>query len=233
MTERARKLAGRIAPIATAAALIAVFLSGGVTATPTASVQPYFDRVAAAIDETPHKVGRWIGADIEVQPAAVRLLKPNRLLQRRYVDPSSGETVQLLMVHCGETRDMVGHYPPVCYPGRGWTLEESRSVRITEGALDASAREYRFRRVVGGADEGMFVINFFVLPGADSPLADDIQSVNAASESPRRAVLGAAQVQLLTDVSMPVERRNEVVNQFVGAIADTIREIAAGQNDGT
>lgn len=222
----------RASPALAGAALLAILLTGGVTATPTADVQPYFDRVARVIASTPHKVDRWIGSDVEVQPAAVRLLRPNKLLQRLYVNPVTGESVQLLIVHCGETRDMVGHFPPVCYPGRGWILDGSQQTPITPGELEGSATEYRFRRSVQGVEERMVVTNFFVLPGALEPIAGDMRSVDEASASPIRSVLGAAQVQILTDPAMSEERRAQVVDQFVDAIEDSILAIAVRQADG-
>mgnify|MGYP007071125856 CR=1 FL=1 len=31
------------------------------------------------------------------------------------------EQVNVAVVQCRDARDMGGHYPPICYPGQGWT----------------------------------------------------------------------------------------------------------------
>ena len=55
----------------------------------------------------------------EVPPEAQELLRPNAIFSRRFQRP--GEIgVHVLVVHCSDARDMIGHYPPICYPSSGW-----------------------------------------------------------------------------------------------------------------
>lgn len=189
----------------------------------------YFERVARAIERAPYRIGPWIGQDVEAQAAAVRLLRPNKLMQRRYSDPATGDEVNLLIVHCGDVRDMTGHYPPVCYPAHGWKQEQEPTIEsIQLLGVSANARVYRFDLTREGATRRMTVVNFFVLPGGGGPVTAEMDDVERATQRRASATLGSAQVQILTGERMSEERRREVVSEFIRAIEPALREIAQG-----
>lgn len=215
-----------MAPATAAAALACIWAFGGYGLPSSPETQAYLDEVAAAIDRLPYKVGDWIGADVEVQPAAVRLLNPNRLLQRQYRDPATGRSVQVLVVHCGDTRDMVGHYPPVCYPAHGWIREGAERTEVRINGTSAPATEYRFRRSLGEVESEMVITNLFVLPLSASPTAPDMDALNAASQSLVRSSLGAAQVQIVTEADLTSKERSEIVDAFVAAMTPMIHAVA-------
>ncbi|MDY7108295.1 MAG: exosortase-associated EpsI family protein, partial [Planctomycetota bacterium] len=75
--------------------------------------------IAAAMEGVPFFVGDWVGEDEAVPREAQKLLRPNAILSRRYRRPG-GTWLHLLVVHCSDARDMLGHYPPICYPSAGW-----------------------------------------------------------------------------------------------------------------
>lgn len=189
----------------------------------------YFRRVAGAIEQVPYRVGDWIGRDVEAQAAAVRLLRPNKLMQRRYTDPATSEEINLLIVHCGDVRDMTGHYPPVCYPAHGWKQE--RDATLETFALlgqSAQARVYRFDLMREGASRRMTVFNFFVIPGPGGPATSDMDDLERATQRRASATLGSAQVQILTGERMSEDQRRTVVGEFVRAMEPALREIAKG-----
>ncbi len=207
-----------------------LLVSLGMDAPPLRGAEDYFQRVAGAIERIPYRIGPWLGRDVETQPAAVRLLRPNKLMQRRYTDPATGEDVSLLLVHCGDVRDMAGHYPPVCYPAHGWKETASADAYETIQLLGQSARArvYRFTQRRDGVLREMSVVNFFVLPGGESHVTPDMDDLERATQRRASATLGSAQVQILTSERMTGEQRREVVGEFVRAIEPSLREVARG-----
>jgi len=189
----------------------------------------YFQDVRTTVNEIPYKVGDWIGVDEQVAPAAVRLLQPTVILQRRYTNRATGQVVSLLVVHCADTRDMQGHYPPVCYPAHGWTSEGTTDRAIPAGAASLPAREYAFERVRAGSTARMRVVNFFAVPGSEAQFYAEIGGVDRASRSVRAAGLGAAQIQIIT--MDPRVDLDEVVDEFVAHLEPALRVIAEGAPD--
>src|SRR5689334_53618 len=71
-------------------------------------VEPYQARAKAAVDAVPYVIagGRWTGTDEEIPVAAQKLLRPNAILSRLYVDNSPGgyrsehRFASLLIVQC-------------------------------------------------------------------------------------------------------------------------------------
>src|SRR5947207_4217407 len=99
-------------------------------------VEPYHARAAAAVKAVPYVIGYWTGKDDEIPSAAQKLLRPNAILSRTYSDNDPGRggiyrtrrrDASLLVVQCRDSRDMVGHYPPICYRAHGMTLDDAYS----------------------------------------------------------------------------------------------------------
>jgi len=218
----------RAAPIVAAVVLAALLAVGGIDAKTPEGVDEYHKAVREAVDRIPYRIGPWVGQDIETPPAAVKLLKPNTLMQRRYTDPATGENFNLLLVHCGDMRDMQGHYPPICYPAHGWTHLGAQMTYFDVGADRLPARSYRFEREVQGSQQRMAVIGFFVLP--DGTLAADIKDLNRRATNRSLTGLGAAQVQLVVDEMMSQERRREILEEIGRTIEPTIRVIARNES---
>jgi EpsI family protein len=220
----------RLAPWASAAVLVAVWAVHGIGSGPAPDTTAYFAQVAETIDTIPYKIGDWVGTDVEVQPAAIDLLKPNKLLQRRYRNTETGAVTQVLIVHCGDTRDMLGHFPPVCYPAHGWVqlAAQPDQVRITQ--TDTPATTYRFKRSLGEIETEMVVTNFFVLPGTVQLTAPDMNALNAAAQSLAASAQGSAQVQIVTDPALTDKQRAEIVDGFLQALEPAIRAMAKGRS---
>ena len=96
---------------------------------------PYHARAKATIDAFPYIIGYWTGTDVRVPEAAVKLLRPNALVSRRYTNHSPGlggrgsAWADLLISQCADSRDMTGHYPPICYPSSGEPQINARPFR--------------------------------------------------------------------------------------------------------
>jgi hypothetical protein len=232
MSDRMR-LPWVLPPSLAAAVLVALLVLGGTgpfIVAPEAS--GYMKRVAEEIDRVPHQFGPWLGVDIPTTPAAVELLKPNRVIQRRYTNAQTGETFELLIVHCGDVRDMDGHYPPICYPAHGWTLGGRVNAELGLTVTDAPARSYRFSRTNDIETVEMIVTNLFAVPAEEGPaFGADLTLIQSAGRVRTRARLGAAQVQVITPGGLDEARRDEIVRTAFSLVESVFRTVAEGPAD--
>lgn len=218
----------RTGPAVSAALLVFIALYRGFVPATTQGVDEYFARVREAIERVPYRIGPWIGRDGTPSEAARRLLQPNKIMQRDYTDPATGAQVSLLIVHCGDTRDMEGHWPPNCYPRAGWDLvTPGRQATFTLGGVTYPATVYSFERGTSAASRARLTIfNFFVLP-AENAIVSGMDEVNRAGQRRTTAGLGAAQVQILLPAGL-ADDADPVIEQFTRAVEPTIRAIARG-----
>ena len=206
--------------------LTGMALDHSILRSPPADAHGYHARVRADVRAIPYRIGDWVGYDVELPQAAVAKLQPNAMLSRRYRDVRSGREAGLLIVHCTDARDLLGHYPPVCYPASGWRLTSSapRTWPTDAGGVHGSC--YRFEREALGAQVSMTIANFMVLPGEGT--VADMAAVNALAQDPQRKYLGAAQVQLLLDGDTDQATADTVFHELIGANAKVIQTIQAG-----
>ncbi|MEO0586651.1 MAG: hypothetical protein AAF078_03335, partial [Planctomycetota bacterium] len=137
-------------------------------------------------------------------------------------------SVQVLIVHCTDSRDLIGHYPPVCYPANGWTTrdEEAIALRAAGETDNVSATKYRFGRGDALAEQQMDLFNFMVLP--DGTLAPDMRAVERASQDYRKKFFGAAQVQILVPVDLDLDVQTELAGRFIELLEPVLDEIRSG-----
>jgi hypothetical protein len=220
----------RLGPVVSAIILVVIVMYRGFTPAEATGVDEYFADVRESIERIPYRIGPWIGRDGTPSESAQRLLKPNKIMQRDYTDPATGAQVSLLIVHCGDTRDMEGHWPPNCYPRAGWDL----TTRPTDASfalegVSYPAKRYAFEKGTSvAARTRLEILNFFVLPGEDSAIVADMSDVNRASQRRTTAGLGAAQVQILLPSGLSDEAKRAVVEEFTRAVGPTVRVIAQG-----
>lgn len=189
----------------------------------------YFVQVADTVDELPYQIGPYLGVDVPVAPAAQEILRPNRLLQRRFTNPADGSSFDLLVVHCMDVRDMNGHYPPVCYPAHGW-IEEGREPRpVASPAGEIDARLYNFRRETEHLEQRQIdILGFFVLPGEDQALTGSGQIIDRATRSRNTTRMGAAQLQIITDAGMDPSKRSQIWDMVLETCEPMIRRVNKG-----
>jgi hypothetical protein len=211
-----RRWLGDAAPALSLVALLTLpsTLSGDAAA--TSAIRSRHAQIVAALSLVPYRVGPWIGEDIPVPEAAVTILKPNAVLARHYRDRQRGQAQSLLIVHCSDTRDMLGHYPPVCYPANGWVEAAEPSPCPLETAAGViEARLYRFRRLRDwGSEERLRVADFFVLP--DGRTTGDLADVERRAGAAAISMQGVAQIQL-------VSAGDESDAEFAAAAAEILR----------
>ncbi len=178
-------------------------------------VDPYHARAKAGVDQVPYFVGTWTGQDQEITVAAQKLLRPNAILSRQFIDtaPSDYRSQQraatLLIVQCRDSRDMVGHYPPICYRAHGMTLDQKycgpRDWNVNGTSIPGY--EYQFTEVFQGQTWRTTVYNFLVVPGRG--IVRDMKGVEQAAEDYQQRYYGAAQFQLVFRGQASAERSRE------------------------
>lgn len=193
-----------------------------------AEAEAYHAEVAAAIDDVPFRIGDWLGVEVPQPPEAVRLLKPNRILSRRYRVPGRAASVGLLIVHCQDARDLIGHYPPVCYPAHGWT-EVAAEPKIYQAAgRTLPATMYEFRQSLPDRSGSIHIATVLATP--DGRLHRDMEALEQAASDYRRHFLGAAQFQVVFTSPLSVEERDRLVRRFLDACEPVFGALAAGES---
>jgi hypothetical protein len=188
--------------------------------------EPYHRRVKEAIEAFPLQFGDWRGEDNAVPPSAIQLLKPNAIVSRHYRNVQTGQEVTLLFEHCKDARDMMGHYPPVCYPANGWVSRESRATIMQAGGLSLPAVEYDFSRVLPDRSMSVTVVCGFILP--DGRLESDMRAVRRLASDYRAHFFGSAQVQLAFGEGVGVQERAEIIRQLLEPAVPAIQTVRKG-----
>ena len=179
-----------------------------------AVVRNYHERAKEAVNEMPpmpHIDGvTWNAEARKPETAAVRLLKPNVILSRHYVEGVTDRyprTADLLIVQCRDSRDMTGHYPPICYKNIGYEMVEAKArPPVQVGGESVPFTEYHFEKWSQGQPQRLCIYNFFVVPGRG--VVRDIEGVHEAAEDYERRFFGAAQFQVLIPLNQ-VPRRQD------------------------
>jgi hypothetical protein len=213
-----------------AAPLATIALLAGMTAADKLRIDPreadaFHTRAAAAISSVPKMLGNWYaGKDIRMPEDAQGLLKPNGYLDRLYLNLSTGARVEMLFVQCRDTRDMQGHYPPVCYPSHGCKMNIAGDAQTWKAAdLSIPGTEYTVAFPTG---ERRIIRNFFVLPSGK--IVPNMESVNAAAKDYRELVFGVTQIQLLFDATLSLDKRDAIFAELIGPNENLIQTLRHG-----
>ncbi len=211
------------------ALLVVAILAGGLTSRDVPGTDAFHARIRDAVRSVPMVIGDWVGEDAEPEPAAIEILAPVVIMQRLYRNAHTGETISLLLIYCDDTRNLMGHYPPACYPNaRGWSLVHSVPEPVEMLQRDHPATNYAFSRVVEGVERDLSVLNFMVSPSPEAPMLPDMDALTRAEPTRFTPGLGAGQVQILGLDSLQVESREAAKREFLRAIEPVIRVIAEG-----
>jgi hypothetical protein len=226
------------APVISVGLLAGIFAERRTHLKPT-DVEPYHARAKAAVDQVPYFIGTWTGQDDEIPVAAQKLLRPNAILNRRFVDsapPLDGRSAyrfaSLLIVQCRDSRDMVGHYPPICYRAHGLQVDE-KSCGPRDWTVNGKTipgYEYHFTEVLGGRSSRTTVYNFLIVPGRG--IVRDMKGVEQAAEDYQQRYYGAAQFQVVFQSEGSAARsrdeRDEIFATLIGPNIHLIETLTSG-----
>lgn len=111
--------------------------------------------------------GTWIRSqNVPVPSGQARLLSLGAHVSSEYLRLGEFPSVTaiLFIAYCRDSRSMVGHHPPNCYPSSGWIMDVE-STRLLEVARDDGriipAKIYRFSRENSAASDFQVVSGFF------------------------------------------------------------------------
>src|SRR3954469_24960483 len=234
MTHRTRKIAFVLISPMLSAALLAGIVAENRRYLKPQDFEPYHVQAKKAIESLPTRIGSWVGSDSdsEVPREAQILLKPNKILSRRYTDYSVASlsrprSVNLLIVQCKQSGDMVGHFPPICYPSHGMEMIENEKRDWIVNNFRIPGKEYQFRQTKDGQTQVSTVYNFIVVPGQG--IVRDIQGVEQAAEDYQQRYYGAAQFQVVFQASgseqLTREQRDEIFTTLMEPAVPVIRQL--------
>ncbi len=221
ISRRQRALLAGAAPWAALLAILIAPRAAPVGLSHAADDGAYKGRIAAVLKAAPRFIDRWTGVDAPVPPEAQKMLRPNAVLSRTYSKPDH-PPVHVLIVHCNDARDMIGHYPPICYPSSGWTMTDTpRDLMLTIDRQPRPFREYRFDRLntAAGGSEAMRIYSSFILP--DGVLTCEIDDIHRLSERTAVSVRGVAQVQFIT----PARIDDDAARAAAESVFDGLRSV--------
>lgn len=187
-----------------------------------ADAEPYHARAKAAIESWPKVIpdGNWKTIDdIKLPDSAEQLLHPNCVVQRRYSSDTlrvNGQPVQasLLIVQCKDSRDMAGHFPPICYPASGSRQLSAYPFKLTAGGYVISGYEYEFlRQFLPRYQQAVY--DFFIVPRQG--FVPDMDGVRRAAKNYEARYYGAAQFQVVMDADYPQDVREQAFKMIIGA----------------
>ena len=217
-----------VAPMLCLLILLGMMISNKSVKIPQEAIDAYHERISDAAERIPYKIGDWIGHDVPVTEAAQKLLKPNVLFQREYKNLITNRILSVMFVHCGNIRDMGGHYPPVCYPAHGWQATGSAAQSVTFDNVQHSVREYSFIKSLDGKKRGMRVTDFFLIPSKESPIIYDLDQLRKLGERRAENQLGVGQIQILTTSDIPDDERKEAVDAVLHSLEPVIKAVGDG-----
>lgn len=193
------------------------------------SSAPYHERVVEVGESMPRQIGQWLGADMPLDEGAIKILHPNLAISRRFMHVTKGYSADLLIIHVRDARDILGHYPPICYPRTGYLAEESKKRDWTVAGRTIHGMEYHFSKngLVLGSD--LVVYNFLIVK--DKPFCRDMEEVQLAAKDGTRKIFGAAQVQVLCRSSMTEEDREQAFQDLIEGNMGVIEAIQKGEGD--
>ncbi len=204
---------------------------------------PYHVRCASAIAAIPLQMGPWVGKERAPQSAAIQVLKPNIIRNIEFTDPrvtalrQPENRISLSIVQCKRIADMLGHFPPNCYPAFGDTLNgqlvREWQIEPLDGTgvpLKIQGMEYTFERVINGKTYKRIVYNFMVAPGRG--VLREMKELEEAAEDYLQRYYGAAQIQLVFDSlagqELPAAERDQVFSTLMRYCAPAIEMVKSG-----
>lgn len=190
------------------------------------------DEVDRAFSSVPLALGPWLGSDVPLPAGAKEVLHATGTLSRRYVRIGSGADVTVAIVHCGDVRDMLGHYPPSCYPSQGWQLVGASDERfpLNLRGQPGTAAIYRFEKPgVGGGKSSLSVAGSFLLPG--EPSTPEVARLRGVARDRFASAQGVGQIQIIFAGSPDVADMRTTVQDLLDSFPPELLEVLLRPDD--
>jgi hypothetical protein len=187
---------------------------------------PYHARVREAQASMPAKIADWTGEETALPPAAMKMLRPNVAVCKQYKNMLTGRRAMFLLVQVADARDLLSHYPPVCYAVQGYRNVKAKQKDWQVGDLEVQGMEYEFEFRTFEKSESKHIANFMIMP--DGTIQRDMEAIEAQASDLRKRFYGAAQVQIVVDTNYPAEEREQIFRDLVGGNRQVIDAIRSG-----
>jgi hypothetical protein len=184
----------------------------------------YHQAVSAAVVSIPAQHDDWRGSEVSVPAPAQKLLHSSTIVARDYLNAERGLAGKLVVIHCKDVRDLQGHYPPICYPGHGWTTgAASEDVELEVEGMRIPLRRYEYHRDSFESEIRTIIYGCFVMPGREVALG--METVREAASDYRDRVFGAGQIQVVFTGGMLRSEEESVARELLALVVPVIRTI--------
>ncbi len=117
----------------------------------------------------PLEINGWVGQHLEIESTTDDYMRSHfadDYVSRRYINPAEGIWADLYIVYCSSRlAGLSGHQPRVCYPGNGWSWDEtSPSEFVSTSGRRTSCLVHRFHKP-GPDYREIVVLSFYLLNG--------------------------------------------------------------------
>jgi EpsI family protein len=109
--------------------LLFVVLAGGLCSAFLVPARTNFQPVGVVMD-LPESIGQWTGAPQAITQAEKDQLAADTSFSRRMYSNAFGDQILVSIVLSGEDPDNSIHRPERCLPAQGWTILDSKTVKI-------------------------------------------------------------------------------------------------------
>jgi hypothetical protein len=167
-----------------------------------------------------------VGVDEDIHEGALKILDSNVALSRAYRNIHTGHSATLLVVQCPDARNLLGHYPPVCYPSQGWTQVSAEPRDVATESLDIDGTEYSFEYASLSQAARLGVLHAMVLP--DGRIAPDMELMEESAKDKSAKFFGGASLQFVVDANLSTEERQEIYETLIEAAAPWIESVRSG-----
>jgi hypothetical protein len=192
---------------------------------PSPDVTEYHREVRDAASRIPLQFGQWTGTDVPLDYDVNRMLHPNVMICRDYVEAGTGRQMWLLLVQCEDAIGLGGHYPPNCYPNIGYTLTSTEPRTWHSGPLTVSGADFTFSRDGADPSSAITVATFLELP--DGTTTSEMEPIYIAGADIHRRYYGAAEAQFLFAADVPRTRRDQIISEFLSEMRATVQAIGS------
>ncbi|HEY3246194.1 MAG TPA: EpsI family protein [Phycisphaerae bacterium] len=174
------------------------------------------------LERLPLTLGEWTGRDTPLDDRIIQATDTDDHVNRTYRRLRTREAVALFVAYGVRPRDLMPHRPEVCYPGAGWTHDETRVETLTSaGGTPLPCQVHRFHR--GGLEyKRIAVLNYYLVDGR---VCADVSALRRRTwQRPVRAGY-IAQVQIACADASPPEMGERTVRCFAIDSVDAIRAL--------
>jgi EpsI family protein len=172
----------------------------------------------------PLSLGEWTGREVPLDAAIIKATATDDHVNRVYARSPTGQAVGLYVAYGVRARDLMPHRPEVCYPGGGWTLDNSEPLELPlASGAKLPCRIYRFSRGTLN-HEAITVLNYYLVDGQYAP---DVSLLRSKAWQGSGSLQYMVQVQVTCSGQSPLDpdAPANAVRRFAALSAMPIRAL--------